>query len=151
MTETTEADASRFRRVLMVANQTCPCPALLDLVSSVATPELGEVLIVAPALSSRLRHWASDVDDSIEGAQRRLAEAAAGLSERGITASGEVGDSEPMHAIGDALARFEAEAVVIGTYPPDDSHWLEKGLIESARERFSVPILHVESRYGLAG
>lgn len=143
-------DPRAVNRMLVVANRTCPCPALLDEVSLRAADVDAEVLIVAPALNeSKLRHWISDVDDSIDGAHRRLTEATEELAERGIAARGAVGDSEPLHAIGDALETFPAEAIIIGTHPPDASHWLEDGLVERARELFTVPVLQLESRYGL--
>ncbi len=139
----------RPSHLLVVANQTCPCPALLDHVHSRAADADAEVLIVAPALSPRLKHWASDTDASVEGARQRLAEATDGLTERGIKAKGTIGDSEPLRAIEDALATFPAQEILIGTHPPESSHWLEKGLIDRARSQFEIPVLHIESRYGL--
>jgi hypothetical protein len=52
-------------------------------------------------------------------------------------------------AIDDALASFPAEEIVIATYPPGESNWLERGLIEKARARFGLPVTHLVSSYGL--
>ncbi len=41
------------------------------------------------------------------------------------------------------------EAIHISTHPAGQSHLLERGLLERAREELTVPILHLESRYGL--
>jgi GABA permease len=46
-------------------------------------------------------------------------------------------------AISDALRTFGADEILISTHPPGRSNWLEKGVIERARERFPVPITHV--------
>jgi hypothetical protein len=137
------------RGVLVIANRTCPCPALLDEVVRRASVAPIEVLVVAPALNSRLRHWVSDVDDAVARAHDRLELAIAELHGRGILARGEVGDANPVLAIADALARFPASAIVIATHPPGQSNWLERGLIDKVRARFGLPVTHLVSTYGL--
>jgi hypothetical protein len=111
--------------------------------------EHDEVLIVAPALNSRLRHWVSHIDGAIARAQERVEHAVSGMRVRGITVHGEVGDANPLTAIEDALATFPATEIVIATYPPGQSNWLEHGLIENATSRFDQPITHLVSTYGL--
>ena len=64
-------------------------------------------------------------------------------SSLGIAASGEVGDSDPLQAMEDALRTFGADEIIISTHPEGRSHWLERGIVEKARERFAVPITHV--------
>jgi hypothetical protein len=129
--------------ILVVANRTCPCPMLLDEVARRASDEPIDVLVVVPALNSRLRHWLSDIDDAVARAHDRLEVALADLRTRGVSARGEVGDANPLVAIDDALAHFPASAIVIATLPPGESNWLERGLIEKARARFDVPVTHV--------
>ena len=91
------AGAPRYR------NETCPCPGLAQQASDLLDRPDGELLLVAPALNSRMRHWVSNTD----------------------------------------------EAIHISTHPAGQSHLLERGLLERAREELTVPILHLESRYGL--
>ena len=43
----------------------------------------------------------------------------------------------------DALRTFGADEIIISTHPPGRSNWLERGVVEKARERFPVPITHV--------
>ena len=136
------------RRILVIANRTCPCPALADAVGARAGDPPGEVLVIAPALNARLRHWLSDVDPAIAAARERLDRAVANLHERGIVARGSVGDSDPLLAIEDALASFRATEIVVSTYPPGRSNWLEKNLPDRAK-RFDLPITRVVSHYGL--
>jgi hypothetical protein len=135
--------------ILVIANRTCPCPALVDEVARRASDAPTTVLVVAPALNSRLRHWVSDVDDAVAQARDRVELAVAELRERGISARGEVGDSDPLLAIADALANFQASEIVIATHPAGRSNWLERGLVETATERFDLPITHLVSSYGL--
>jgi len=122
---------------------------LLDEVARRVSDAPMDVLVVVPALNSRLRHWLSDVDDAIARAHDRLELALAELRTRGVVARGEVGDAHPLVAIDDALARFPASAIVIATLPPSQSNWLERGLIDKARARFDTPVTHLISTAGL--
>lgn len=136
-------------RVLVVANRTCPCPALLrEVARRREEHDDVAVLLVAPALNSRLRHYLSDVDPALAAARARLDLAAANLAELGLRASTEIGDANPRVAIADALARFSAAEIIVSTLPPGRSNWLERGLIERAREEFGVPVTHLVSHYG---
>jgi len=65
------------------------------------------------------------------------------LREAGVDAKGEVGDAEPLQAMEDAFRLFGADEIIISTHPEGRSHWLEKGIVDAARERFAVPITHV--------
>src|SRR5262249_57199810 len=96
-----------------------------------------------PALSSRLRYWASDEASARVAAQQRLAASLDRLRSLGIDASGEVGDANPLQAMEDALRIFGADEIIISTHPEGRSNWLELGVVEHARERFAVPITHV--------
>ncbi|MEO8690629.1 MAG: hypothetical protein ABI611_20720 [Solirubrobacteraceae bacterium] len=130
-----------------MANRTCPCPALLDVVAERAAG--GDVHIVAPALNSRLRHYVSDTDAAWTAARARLEQASERLAPRVGSVTVEVGDADPLVAIADALAVVRPAELVVGTLPTGHSHWLEKGLLEKVRERFSLPVTHVASEYGL--
>jgi hypothetical protein len=137
------------RRILVIANRTCPCPTLADEVARRASDAPTDVLVVAPALNSRLRHWLSDVDDALTRAHERLDLAIAALRRRGVVARGEIGDADPLLAIEDALAGFPADEVVIATLPAGRSNWIERGLVEKATARFGIPIAHLVSSYDL--
>ena len=43
----------------------------------------------------------------------------------------------------DAVRLFGPDEIIISTHPEGRSHWLERGIVEAARERFAVPITHV--------
>jgi hypothetical protein len=130
------------RRILVVANETVAGRALRGEVVRRAGGE-ADVLVVCPALNSPLRHWASDEDGARAEAERRLAESLGALATEGVEARGEVGDADPVQAMDDALRTFGADEIVISTHPPGRSNWLEKEVIERARERYPVPITHV--------
>ena len=52
----------------------------------------------------------------------------------------EVGDTDPVQAIEDALRTFPADEVLVVTRPDDDESWLEQDSAVEARERFGVPV-----------
>jgi hypothetical protein len=45
----------------------------------------------------------------------------------------EVGDSDPVHAIEDALRQFPADEVIVVTRPSNDAGWREKDSAAEAR------------------
>jgi hypothetical protein len=131
------------KRILVIANETVGGEPLREMIRQKSEGFREEVLVVCPALNSPLRHWASDEDRARAAAQERLNRSLERLAALGISARGEVGDSEPLQAIEDALRTFGADEVILSTHPPGRSNWLEKGVVRGARERFDVPITHV--------
>jgi len=131
------------RRILVVANETVGGRTLTDLIHERSAGVREEVLVVTPALNSPLRHWASDEDGARAAANDRLEASLARLRDLGVRARGEVGDGDPLQAMEDALRTFGADEIIISTHPEGRSHWLERGVVTKARERFAVPITHV--------
>jgi len=131
------------RRLLVVANETVAGRALRDQIVQRARGGDVDVFVVAPALNSRLRHWTSDEDAARAQAQERLAASLAALDEAGVRARGEIGDDDPLQALEDALRIFGADEIILSTHPPGRSNWLEKGLVDQARDLYDCPITHV--------
>jgi hypothetical protein len=131
------------RRILVIANETVGGQTLRRMILEKSLDVREEVLVVTPALNSPLKHWVSDEDDARAAAQDRLNASLAQLAEAGVQARGEVGDGDPLQAMEDALRTFGADEIIISTHPEGRSHWLERGVVEKARQRFAVPITHV--------
>ena len=129
------------RRILVVANETIEGRVLHDTLLS--QPAETELLVVAPALNSRLRHWTSDEDRARAAAAERLRSCLRSLEAAGMRADGHVGDADPMLAIDDALALFEADEILIATHPEHRSNWLAHDLVARACARFGLPVAHV--------
>jgi hypothetical protein len=131
------------RHVLVVADEGCAgeavCRPLAELFS--APPE--HVFVVAPALVSAVRYLDSDVDGARARAGARLDETISALRAAGVPAGGEVGSESPLEAIADALAVFPADVIVVATPPPDRTNWLERGVVERARELYELPVEHL--------
>jgi hypothetical protein len=139
----THVSAPNERRILVIANETVGGGELREAIERAASGYDAHVLVVTPALNTKLRHWVSDEDRARAAAQGRLAHSLAGLAQAGIDARGEVGDADPVQSIADALRTFGADEVIISTHPEGRSNWLERGVVDTARERFAVPITHV--------
>jgi GABA permease len=130
-------------RILVVANETVGGPELLSEIRNRSLGRAVSVLVVCPALNSPLRHWVSDEDDAREAAQSRLDSSLEAMRSAGLSADGEIGDGDPVQAIEDALRTFQPDELILSTHPPGRSHWLERGVVEKARERFDLPLTHV--------
>jgi GABA permease len=130
-------------RILVVANETVGGPELLGTIQERAGDRFVRVLVVTPALNSPLKHWVSDEDDARSAAQDRLYDSLAGMRAVGLNAEGEIGDGDPLQAIEDAVRTFQPDELIVSTHPIGRSHWLERGVVEKARERFELPVTHV--------
>ena len=131
------------RRILVVANETVGGEELLSAMSTLALTQRTLFHVVCPALNSRIRTFTSDEDPAREAAQERLDVTLARLTSVGIEATGAVGDGDPLVAVDDAVRTFGPDEIVISTHPPGRSNWLEKGVVESVRSRYDVPVTHV--------
>lgn len=130
-------------RILVVTNETVGGPELLEEIRERSRGRATQVLVVCPALNSPLRHWVSDEDQARASAQSRLDESLATMRAAGLDATGEIGDGDPIQAIEDALRTFHPDELLVSTHPAGRSHWLERGVVERARERFDLPLTHV--------
>jgi nucleotide-binding universal stress UspA family protein len=131
------------RRILVVANETLGDTRLTEEIDRAAAGYRKQVLVVCPALTSSLRHWASDLDAGRAQAEHRLEQTLSQLQSGGIEARGEVGDEDPLQAIEDALRTFGADEILISTHPEGRSNWLERDVVTNARERLALPITHI--------
>jgi hypothetical protein len=130
-------------RILVVANETVGGPELLAEIRDRSEGRKATVLVVVPALNSPLRHWVSDEDGARTAAQGRLDASLSSMRAGGLDARGEIGDGDPIQAIEDALRTFRPDELIVSTHPAGRSHWLERGVVEKARERFDLPLTHV--------
>jgi hypothetical protein len=134
------------KKILALAAEPISAEALKAALGNGA--EEAEVMVVAPALDSRIRFWTSDSDEAIARAEDVQQESVERLEEEGVRATGEAGESDPLLALQDALATFPASEIVIFRHGEEAQNWAEEDLVGQARERFSVPVteMEVESR-----
>jgi hypothetical protein len=140
----TQVSPTARRRILVVANETTRSGTLDTLIhSQVEDVADVRVLVVAPILNSRFRHWASDLGRARVAATRRLQACVERLVAAGIETEGLLGDSDPMQAIEDALGFFAADRIIVSTHPEGRSNWLAHDLVGRARDRFGLPVTHL--------
>jgi hypothetical protein len=111
--------------------------------------EGADVLVVTPALNTRLRHWLSDEDAARRRASERLSSSLEQLRRRGVRAFGMVGDADPLQALTDALRTFPADEIVVVQGPEPPNH-LAHDLVTRARRRFTPTVVESGARLALA-
>jgi hypothetical protein len=131
------------RRILVVANETLEGETLHAMIKEKSEGYRANVLVVTPVQPSPLQHLASADDGAREAARERLDASLARLRDAGISAHGHIGDADPVQAVEDALRTFGPDEIIVSTHPEGRSHWLERGVVEQARDRFAVPVTHV--------
>jgi GABA permease len=104
-----------------------------------------EVHVIAPASKISWLDRLTNAEDDARADANERAEAAS-EDVPGDQVEAHVGDVDPLQAIEDALRMFPADEVVVLTAPSAEATWLEAGLGEKARERFSVPVTHLTTR-----
>jgi hypothetical protein len=100
-----------------------------------------EVHVVCPALAeSGLKQTLGDIDGAIEPARERLDATLETLREAGVNASGDVGDSDPVVAIGDQLRQHPARRIVVVAHAErDEQAHAEKELLSRIDGEFEQP------------
>jgi hypothetical protein len=104
-----------------------------------------EVLVVSPAVNeSAVAFWMSDSDEAIAEAESTAEQTAAALREAGAAhARATTGESEPLLALQDALATFDADRVVVFVRNEDAARYREDDVVGEAERRFGVPVTEV--------
>lgn len=108
-----------------------------------------EVLVLSPATNqSKLAYWVDDPDDAIAEATTAETDTVERLEEAGIDAAGQVGDSDPVQAVDDALATFAADRLVIVTHPEGQRDYREDEILTDAESRWNIPVSRAEINRG---
>jgi hypothetical protein len=131
------------KKILALVSEPVSADALRAAVGSDAAED-SEVLVVAPALNTKRRFFLADPDPAIERAEAVQEETVERLDEEGVDAAGKTGEEDPMLALQDALATYDADEIVLFTHAGGKQNWLEEGLVDEAKGRFSVPVRHLE-------
>ena len=124
------------KKILAVASEPVSGEVIKNAVGAEAA-ENAEVLVIAPALNTKVRFWVSDPDPAIDRARQVADESAERMDEEGIDAAGDTGESDPVLAIQDALATFPADEIILCTHPSGKHNWLEEGVVDDVRARFA--------------
>ncbi len=132
---------SSVKRALLVVNEQVAGSELREALLAHLGSGVSEVFVVAPALAdSALKHTMGDVDEAIEPARERLRNTLEELREAGLSANGEVGDSDPVQAISDEIVKFDPEQILVVAHRDEEGAFAEKGLLEQAERDFDLPV-----------
>jgi hypothetical protein len=127
---------------LVVANQTAGGDELLGVVTRLVQGGPHHFHLVAPASPAR-DHLRWTEGDAYLLARENLEKGLARLQEVGASASGSIGDADPLLAIEDALRQHRVDALVISTLDERRSIWIRHNLAERAASKFGLPVIHV--------
>jgi len=129
-----------MKRVLVVVTAPVDQEALRARVQE-RTGDGAEIKVVAPASDVSPLQWlATDEDDARGEAAAVAREAEQAVEPAAERVEAEVGDSDPVQAIEDALRTFPAEEIVLVTRSDDEAGWLEKDADAEVSERFGIPL-----------
>ncbi len=137
------ADDDGRYRILVIANETLSGRALREEISKRGHSGTAQLMVVCPALNSKIKHWTNEEDAAREQARQRLQGLLAGLRSEGFDVDGDIGDDDPVQAMEDGLRRFHAHEVIISTHPRGRSNWLERDVVERARALSDIEVTHV--------
>jgi hypothetical protein len=131
--------------LLVVANETVSGRKLIDEIERRKGSDDLLVTVIAP-VSQPQRGYVVYEDTRRAASGRRLDRTLSMLRQEGISAHGLVVDSDPVTAVGDALAQLEppVDELIVATHPQQKSGWLRKNVVDRIREGAgNVPVEHV--------
>jgi hypothetical protein len=99
-----------------------------------------ELLVVTPNLPGRISWLADDLDSSREVAEGRLKAVLSNMRAIGAEVRGVTTHDTVLTAIGDAVAQWQPDHILVALRGPEHAHWQEKGLIDQIESRFNLPV-----------
>ena len=125
-----DLDEKRERaHVLVVGSETVVGEPLLEAIRERAAQSQADFTIVVPA--------------DPPGAERRVRTVLARLNHEGISATGHVGDPDPVCAIANAVHDEGVDEIIISTFPQARSGWLRRDVIGRVKRQTNLPVKHV--------
>ena len=131
------------RRLLVVTTAPVDPDALREQVRGHSDGEEAEVHVVATASDLSPLDWLASDEDSARAKAADRAESVGKAVAPDADVDTEVGDTDPVQAIEDALRTFPADELLLVTRKDDDAGWLEEGAAGEALARFSLPVTHL--------
>lgn len=132
------------RSALIVVHGVALLGALADRVAERAGGSGARATVVVPAIpASRPRDWLDASADPVE-AEHAMRGAVGALRERGLLASGRLGDADPFSAIDEAIAAAMPDVIILATGKAARVADVERA-VWRARRRVAVPVVHVDA------
>jgi hypothetical protein len=99
-----------------------------------------ELFVATPNLPGRVSWLADDLDPSREVAEGRLQSVLSNMRAIGAEVRGMTAHDTVLTAIGDAVAEWQPDHILVALRGPEHAHWQEKGLIDRIEGRFNLPV-----------
>jgi hypothetical protein len=131
-----------MRRYLVVGNQTLASREMRAAVRERLAGGPCRFHLIVPATPTH-EHLVWSEGEATALARRRLEEAIAWMHAQGAITTGEVGDANPLLAVGDALVNGDYDEIVLCTLPRGASRWIHQDLPHRVARRTSTPVVHV--------
>ena len=129
-----------MRAYLVVANVTLLDDTLLEAVRSKQAGDESRFHLLVPAAHPKGAWTEGAVRVT---AEERLGEGLRHFRDHGIEVTGEIGDANPVAAVGDVLLRDSFDEIIISTLPPGPSAWLHQDAPSRMRRLYGLPVTHV--------
>jgi uncharacterized membrane protein YkgB len=102
--------------------------------------------VVVPASPTTDHPLTWDEDDAGRAAQDHLARLLAELHDIGVEATGEVGDTDVVESVADAVCRQPFDEIILAVPPARFAHLIGLGPLRSIGRRCGVPVSQVSAR-----
>jgi hypothetical protein len=126
-------------RVFVILDDTCAATDPRASIAGRGGARPDAVLVVAPALGSRIARRNGD-ERAYREAEKRLDAALEALAQLDIDAAGHIGPHDPFQAADAGLREFPADEIVFAGHPSPDANRLEAGAVDAARTRYPLPM-----------
>lgn len=146
------------RRFLVVANQTLGGAQFTEAVKERVAASESEFYVVVPAtaVSDQVAvpyggdtgptKTPSPGEHAHAIAEQRLAVALGEIRAAGGEADGQVGASDPLDAVRDAVGREKVDEIIISTLPLGLSKWLRRDLPRQVERLTGLPVTHITGK-----
>ena len=133
-------------RILVVANQTCESPDLLEALKARAADGDAEFFLVVPASGHNIIEKATDPDAAAAESVQHLDRAVQRFRDEGLQVEGQLGDGDPIAAVQDAVNFHTFDEAIVSTLPARASKWLKMDLPTRVERTTGLPVTHVETK-----
>jgi hypothetical protein len=137
-------------RYLIVANRSLAGPGLIaEVLARQAADADAAFHVVVPATREHgTTVWTEG--QAVAHARDALADARQRFADAGVPVTGEIGDENPMLAVGDVLRREPFDEIIVSTLPAGPSRWLKRDLPRRIEREYGLPVTHVVSEFAAA-